>query len=148
MGALCSLDTSKFWDKILFTTDCWIWTASKDSSGYGKIMFNKKIVSAHRMAYNLFFGEIPNKLEIDHLCRNRPCVNPNHMEVVTHKENCKRGDHVTNNYNRQKIFCPKGHELCLDNLVISDKHRKCKICHNESVRISCRIRYRLRKGLT
>jgi hypothetical protein len=65
---------------------CWLWTASTDQGGYGKY----RRMQAHRYAYELFIGDIPPGLEMDHLCRMRECVNPFHVEPVTHAENMRR----------------------------------------------------------
>ena len=73
------------------TTGCWMWTASRDNGGYSKVQFEGHLLPAHRVSYTLFVGEIPEGLEIDHLCRNRRCVNPSHLEPVTRSENLIRG---------------------------------------------------------
>lgn len=72
---------------------CWLWTGALDKCGYGKFAM-EGFASAHRAAYILFVGPIPDGLEIDHLCRVRACVNPRHLEPVTHLENVRRGRHV------------------------------------------------------
>ena len=84
----------RFTDKIEIDTDseCWNWTAAIFKGlGYGKFNFNGKTCYAHRVSYELHVGEIPSGLQIDHLCRNRKCVNPDHLEPVTHIENIRRG---------------------------------------------------------
>ena len=70
---------------------CWIWPGSQNGDGYGKLSVNGKIVSAHRFAYEVCVGPIPDGLTIDHLCVNRLCIRPSHLEVVTRTENLKRG---------------------------------------------------------
>src|SRR3990167_11482908 len=72
-------------------TMCWNWIGTKDSSGYGRFRFFYKTILAHRFSYELFVGEIPTGLVIDHLCRNTSCVNPAHLEPVSIYENCRRG---------------------------------------------------------
>lgn len=89
---------------------------------------------AHRFAYELIRGKIPEGLDIDHLCRNRQCVNPEHMEPVTPRENTIRGDTIPA-HNLKKTHCPKGHPLSGDNLVKSPSiiklgYRWCKTCMN------------------
>ncbi len=74
-------------------TGCWHWTGAKTDKGYGRFYLNGN-KHAHRISYELLIGPIPNGLVIDHLCRNPSCVNPAHLEPVTHVENVKRGDHV------------------------------------------------------
>uniref|UniRef100_A0AAT9JAA2 ORF17 n=1 Tax=Nitrosopumilaceae spindle-shaped virus TaxID=3065433 RepID=A0AAT9JAA2_9VIRU len=138
----------RFMIKIEQNGNCWQWIASKDPSGYGKFMLNKKLISSHRISYELFKGEIPKGLQIDHLCRNRACVNPEHMEVVTQKENLRRGDKTNiGRNNRLKTHCPQGHEYIKENLVKSDPGRKCKICKNARDRILSKKRYYKLKGL-
>lgn len=83
--------SERFWRKVLKTDTCWLWLGAIQSGGYGNIRINKKSVKSHRFAYEELVGEIPKGMVIDHLCRNRRCVNPSHMEVVTFEENVKRG---------------------------------------------------------
>lgn len=118
---------------------CWLWTASCDSKGYGKIYVNGKLVGAHRVAYELFVGPIPDGLHIDHLCRVRCCVNPSHMEPVTHAENIRRGDSgkATALQQRAKTHCPHGHEYNEENTHIRKNRngaRVCRTCARESMR--------------
>lgn len=68
---------------------CWLWVGSKLNNGYGKIQFKRKNILAHRMSYTLFKGQIDEKMEIHHRCRNRACVNPEHLEQVTSIQNQK-----------------------------------------------------------
>ena len=84
-------DEERFLRHVDKTETCWQWTGCCDKSGYGRFGFRGKIALAHRAAYVLFKGEIPHHLEIDHLCRNRGCVNPDHLEAVCHIENIDRG---------------------------------------------------------
>jgi hypothetical protein len=99
---------------------CWIWTGSTDEKGYGRFHDNGPR-KAHRCSYELHVGEIPDGLEPDHLCRNRPCVNPGHLEVVTHRENCQRA-----RYSNEE--CAKGHALPDPG---PNGRRVCRECANE-----------------
>lgn len=86
---------ARFWAKVDRTTGdaCWPWTARLDRDGYGTLkMPTGRSIRAHRFAYELLVGPIPEGLVIDHLCRNRRCVNPAHLEPVTAEENWRRGD--------------------------------------------------------
>lgn len=100
----------RFWDKVLFTTDCWEWQNCKDGGGYGMFSVNDKLIKVHRFSYEIHKGKIPNGMQIDHLCRVRHCVNPEHLEVVTQKENVLRGVGHTA-INARKTHCLRGHLL-------------------------------------
>lgn len=76
----------RFWEKVLKTEGCWVWQGSK-SEGYGKFSLNNRPVWAHRVAYEREVGPIPDGLTIDHICRNRACVRPDHLRAVTQKQN-------------------------------------------------------------
>jgi hypothetical protein len=88
------MDTmTRFLSKIeLKDNGCWDWKGSKTKEGYGRFAFNKIMVIAHRFSYEVHKQCIPIGMEIDHLCKNRSCVNPEHLEVVTHTTNIRRSD--------------------------------------------------------
>jgi hypothetical protein len=81
---------SRFWPKVEKTDGCWFWTRATDTNGYGVFGVGGMQRSAHRVAYELLVGPITDGLEIDHLCLVKNCVNPDHMEIVTHLENMRR----------------------------------------------------------
>jgi hypothetical protein len=134
---------AKFWSKVRIDADtgCWLWKAGTNVYGYGafRITETGKVVRSHRLAYEVLVGEIPPGLEIDHLCRVRACLNPAHLEPVTHKENMRRSpmQPVMAARNRAKTHCPSGHEYGGDNLVIAADgvNRLCRICRREKHRI-------------
>ena len=134
---------------------CWEWTAYRDDKGYGIFRWEGHTHRAHRVAYQVLVGPLPEGLESDHLCRNRPCVRPFHIELVTHRVNLRRGDGAIVNRALQlaKTHCPQGHPLSGDNLylyrfrpkdVVGDgMGRHCKACRHEAVR-----RYRVAQRLS
>ena len=77
----------RYWEKVDKTDNCWLWTASCDSSGYGKFWHEGKLVLAHRFAYAWAYGGIPEGMQVDHRCHNRRCVRPDHLRLVTHAQN-------------------------------------------------------------
>lgn len=113
-------------------TGCWAWTGAKVSTGYGSFRVKtKRHQLAHRFAYEQFRGPIPDGKMIDHLCRNRGCVNPAHLEPVTNQENCIRGTgpELTSNRHREKLYCVRGHPLFGENMRRDMKgHRVCREC--------------------
>ena len=117
----------RFWTKVNKTNGCWLWT-SNERGGYGLFKFNGKNVQAHRFSYELKNGPISNGLSLDHLCRVTNCVNPNHLEPVTHRENVLRGASPAAQHARQ-THCKHGHELTIDNIYTGTKgHRQCRAC--------------------
>ena len=113
---------------------CWLWLDFLNSDGYGQMRVYERTIRAHRISYQLYIGEIPSGLEIDHLCRVRCCVNPDHLEVVTHQENIRRGNGGRNC--REKTHCPKGHPYSGANLYTNPHSgsRACRTCGRESQR--------------
>ena len=123
---------ARFWDKVQITKSCWNWQASKHQ-GYGRFRFNGTVIYAHRFSYKLFKGDIPNDKVLDHLCRNSSCINPDHLEVVTQQENCKRGEVGLHTIKTKKGYFECGHSYTLDNMYFIKSGRSkgrgiCKQC--------------------
>lgn len=121
----------RFWSKVSRSgpDECWEWTAGATSAGYGAFYPTPGgvQVSAHRYSYELIVGPIPEGLDIDHLCRNRRCVNPVHLEPVTRRENVLRGESPAAERAR-KTHCKRGHPLEGDNLSFIGTRRQCREC--------------------
>ena len=121
----------RFWEKVLKTETCWLWTSANIGGKYkyGHFTVNYKQVYAHRLSYELLVGQIPPNMTIDHLCNNKLCVNPEHMEVVTLQENIRRRDPFNRKYTK-KTHCKRGHEFNEENTYYYKNSRNCRKCLN------------------
>lgn len=140
---------ARFWAKVEKTEGCWNWTGVLAGGRYGQLMMGHRAsVYAHRFSYELHREPIPEGMEIDHLCRNTRCVNPDHLEVVTPRENRLRSESLPAQ-NAKKTHCPKGHLYDEENTYTDPKGRR---EYRECVRQRQRRRYatdpayRLRKS--
>jgi hypothetical protein len=120
----------KFWQRINRTDSCWLWTGPLSRDGYG-VTHARKAGRAHRLSWMLHRGPIPPGLQLDHLCRVRHCVNPDHLELVTSRENTLRGDSPAARRARQ-THCQRGHLFddanTLVTVVAGRVRRRCKAC--------------------
>ena len=124
-----TMDT--FLASVKKTPTCWLWSGSKNQDGYGRVCGSGRKYSAHRWMYERAVGPIPAELEIDHVCRVRACVNPAHLRLLSHSENCRRG-----RLGWRKAMCLRGHafdrvdskgrRLCSKCLLIRDRSRRAK----------------------
>jgi hypothetical protein len=131
-----SLDMpAQFWDRVgtpgrLYGDDeCWPWMGARNAWGYGRFdPGTRHQRGAHQVAYELTVGPVPEGLQLDHLCRNRTCVNPAHLEPVTCKENLLRGN-TFQARNAAKTHCSHGHAYAGTNLIIRPTGgRRCRRC--------------------
>jgi hypothetical protein len=120
----------RFWAKVLVGDGCWEWIGAKAHGGYGSIWWKGRTCSSHRVAYECLVGPIPEGLTLDHLCRNRACARPDHLEAVSSRVNTLRGDGRSAAQHRQ-TRCSRGHELDTANTRIdSNGARHCRPCSN------------------
>lgn len=126
-------------DKFTIGDDCWEWYGALNDAGYGMVYSNKtrRPQRVHRLMYEFLVGPIPDGLTLDHLCRNRKCVRPAHLEPVTRGENIRRG--IGPQLNRERMLnrthCKRGHLFAGDNLEWKKQHktgilyRTCRTCN-------------------
>ena len=119
---------------------CWLWTAGLGGNGYGRFRANKRMTYAHRFAYELLVGPVPEGAELDHLCRVRHCTRYDHLEPVPHQVNSARGN--PGKQERERTHCPQGHPYDEENTRWDRRgERRCRTCH----RMRCRERYARKK---
>ena len=117
---------------------CWLWLGGIQGGGYGIVRRGSKrdgSLVAHRAIYEHFVGPVPDGLELDHKCKVRCCVNPAHLEPVTHLENIKRGF----SYNARKTHCPQGHAFALHGGTRTNGKRYCRKCNRLRMRVERKV---------
>lgn len=141
MGVALYNDIERFEKYVEKTDSCWNWTGRVSVNGYGSssVSWRRLGKLAHRTAYKIYVGTIPDGLQIDHLCRNRKCVNPDHLEPVTYIENQRRAPGTFINVHSNKTHCVNGHEYTEDNTYYRQRlgkniERDCKACRRNACR--------------
>lgn len=128
----------RFWKRTAPKGECIEWMKHKTQDGYGRAFHNGKPKYTHRIAYEMVIGSIPDGLQIDHLCRNRVCCNPNHLEAVTQAENARRGMSAkrAREIGAAKTHCKRGHEYTLENTYLQPAtgRRSCRTCKRTVLR--------------
>lgn len=144
---LTQKDKDRFWSKVVLTQfGCWEWplSNSRKMRGYGSIKIRGKIYRAHRVAYVSVYGTIPANHTLDHLCRNRCCVRPDHLEPCTMRENVLRGVGIAAK-NAAKTHCKYGHEFAGEGFRLTKEGWKiCQTCRNEQQRQRRKLKKSLR----
>lgn len=124
-------------ERIMARTDrsgaCWLWTGRLNRDGYAEMKLHGRTLMAHRVAYQELVGRIPDGLELDHRCRVRHCVNPEHLEPVTDRENSLRSDSIPA-ANARKTHCDHGHPFDEANTYWQGGRRHRRACNLERVR--------------
>jgi len=130
-------DQARFWAKVALPDEqgCMLWLSALSSAGYGRITMGGKTHYAHRISYALAYGAIPTELQLDHLCRVRHCVAPDHLEPVTGRVNVLRGQ-TPAAANAAKTHCPRDHAYDEENTYVDAKGRRnCRACARERARV-------------
>lgn len=125
--------SERFWPKVnRVDGSCWEWTGAKDGKGYGRfwVTETRRAVVAHRVAYELLVGPIPEGLTLDHLCRNTGCVNPAHLDPCTAGENASRAPGAPYRVKAAWTHCAHGHEFTPANTATHHGRRECRACNN------------------
>lgn len=145
MTELDAPQVERFWAKVQKTDDCWLWIGAKNSNSrvlpYGRFLWHGKVHVAHRVSWWIAGRDIPSGYELDHLCRNASCVNPDHLDLVTRSENLKRKPRI------KKEMCPQGHFYTEENTyTYPDGRYACKECVRKAGRAYQRRKREMKRG--
>ena len=134
---------TRFWSKVLRTPSCWLWLGGRTKRGYGAYFNDNTQMLAYRFAFIVSRGSVPEGMVLDHLCRVKHCVNPDHLEAVTQRVNVLRGD-APAAINARRTHCSEGHELSDANTYESSRRRGwriCRPCARRRARLYCQKAY-------
>jgi hypothetical protein len=139
MYGTAALHDNRIWSRIAETPDgCWEWQGSRNTLGYGRVhikeLTGRTMVFAHRLVYEILVHDIPDGLEIDHLCKNKACCNPDHLDPVTCAVNLSRSP-TASTLAAQATHCPSGHPYDGENLWVWNGIRLCRTCKREQWRM-------------
>ena len=127
--------SERLWANVTVTGCCWYWDGYQKEGGYGYMLANRRLRLVHRLAYEEMIGPIPEGLQIDHICRTRNCVNPDHLEAVTQQENIRRIPRTVWHGYREQTHCKNGHEYTAENTRYSPTRpgrvRICRACEHD-----------------
>jgi hypothetical protein len=126
------VNKERFYAKTRIFDGCILWTGAKNEHGYGRFGIDGITYYAHRVAYVLAVGEIPEGTSLDHKCRRRACINAEHLEPVTQRENVRRSPVHFASKNLAKLECPRGHAYTTFKRADGAKHRRCDVCIKEA----------------
>lgn len=121
------------WLRTRFSEGCWLWLGATMANGYGRFAVQRRARLVHRVAYEHLRGKIPDGLTLDHKCRQRNCINPDHLEPVTNRDNILRGGGVSAR-NARKTHCDHGHEFTPANTYVNRGQRLCRLCRRDASR--------------
>jgi hypothetical protein len=128
--------TARFWSKVEPTGFCWLWSSALEYGGYPIYWIGDGVSRrAHRLAYEFLVGPIPDGMTLDHLCRVRRCVNPDHLEICSAGENARRSPLAPYNQKARWTHCLRGHEFTEENTAHNSAgRRECRTCRNDGAR--------------
>lgn len=146
MKNLSDTEVARFEARIVKQGDCWLWQAPLDRDGYGSFFFRGALRRAHRVAWYAVNGEIPDRHVINHTCRNRACVRPQHLQCLSVAEHQLKDTTSIPYINSQKAHCPKGHPYDRTVTWSGKTQRLCSICTREKQRVNKRRRHQAAKA--